>query len=195
MIEAGGIMLGENIIKIAHEIIKDNVKAGECVVDATCGNGNDTLMLAKLVGEKGHVYSFDIQEQAIDNTKNLLSENIVENVTLLKMSHAYIYDELKAKEGEIKAVIFNLGYLPGADNSITTNYESTIKAIESSLQILKTSGIILLVVYVGHTEGALEKIKIEEYVKKVSPRVATVLKYEVLNRDKAPYILVIKKKL
>src|SRR5690625_5302883 len=106
----------KGIIPYAHHLLKSTVKQGDTVVDATCGNGNDTLFLAELVGEAGHVYSFDIQAQAIETTKNVLKEHQYENVTYVHDSHAKIAEYIPSELlGQIGGAIFNLGYLPRSD--------------------------------------------------------------------------------
>lgn len=115
------------ILDFSHQLLKDCIKEGETVVDATCGNGNDTLFLSKLVGKTGQVYAFDIQEQAITQTKQLLEENKQVNVTLILDSHAnmekYLPETIKGKLG---GAIFNLGYLPHSDKTIITKGNTTI---------------------------------------------------------------------
>src|SRR5690625_6407897 len=103
----------KGIIPFAHQILADNVQPGDTVVDATCGNGNDTLFLSKLVGETGHVYAFDIQEQAINNTKTKMTENQMKNATYIHDNHAHLSTYIpKNLKGNIGGAIFNLGYLP-----------------------------------------------------------------------------------
>lgn len=131
---------------------------GDIVVDATMGNGHDTQFLAELVGENGHVYAFDIQESAVANTKERLGDMYQARTTLFHKSHDKIAESLPPEtHGKVAAAVFNLGYLPGGDKSITTNGSSTIKAIEQLLSIMKDEGLIVLVVYHGHPEGKAEK--------------------------------------
>src|SRR5690625_2641713 len=97
------------IIQYSHELLKKVVKEKDIVIDATCGNGNDTLVLSELVGENGHVYAFDIQKQAIENTKTKLNQHNKKNVTYIHDSHAHLSSYIpKELEGKISACIFNL---------------------------------------------------------------------------------------
>src|SRR5699024_9578533 len=100
--------------------------------------------------DTGHVYAFDVQKQAIDNTKSKMMDNAIQNVTYIHDSHAhlsaYIPDHLK---GQIGGAIFNLGYLPRSDKSIVTKGKSTISAIDQLLTYLKKDGIIVIVIYHG----------------------------------------------
>src|SRR5690554_1005940 len=183
----------EKILTYAKTLIKSCTNEGDYVIDATIGNGNDTLFLAKLVKNKGHVFGFDIQEKALYNTKSLLNKNNCNNVTLYKSSHEYITSKIPAKyHGKIASTIFNLGYLPRGDKLITTNKISTLKAVKSILSILKTNGIIVLVVYLGHIEGKLEKEALIDYVKKLDQKKYQVLMYRFINQiNDAPFIIAI----
>ncbi|KGG81385.1 SAM-dependent methyltransferase [Caloranaerobacter azorensis H53214] len=179
---------------IAKKIIEARVKEGNVVIDATVGNGYDTVFLAKLVGETGKVYGFDIQIKAIENTKNKLTDsNLLNRVMLIKDSHENIDNYVNEK---VDLVIFNLGYLPGGNHEITTKPDSTIKAIEKSLGILKENGIIVLVIYHGHEMGKLEKNSIEQFVKELNQKQYTVIKFEFINQiNNPPLIIAIEKNL
>lgn len=185
----------ERILSYAKTLIKSCTKEGDYVVDATFGNGNDTLFLAKLVKDSGHVFGFDIQEQALINTKKLLDMNNCQNVSLFKTSHEHILTAIPKKyHGKIASAIFNLGYLPGSDKTITTNKTSTIKAIEALLKILKPNGLIVLVVYSGHQEGKIEKEALLEYAEKLNQKQYQVLMYRFINQvNDAPFIIAIEK--
>lgn len=119
----------ENILvktaSFALSVLEHYIRPGDCVVDATIGNGNDTLKLCQLVGETGKVYGFDIQEKALKNTASLLQKNGWNNAVLLHVSHAAISEFIKEK---IQAAVFNLGYLPGGDHSVTTCTDETKKS-------------------------------------------------------------------
>ena len=47
--------------EIAQQAWKQCIKKGDCCVDATAGNGSDTLWLSRAVGPAGQVYSMDLQ--------------------------------------------------------------------------------------------------------------------------------------
>lgn len=177
---------------IAKKIMEIRVKEGNTVIDATVGNGYDTVFLAKLVEKTGKVYGFDIQDKAIDNTKAKLTElGLLDRVELIKDSHENIDRYLNEK---VDLVVFNLGYLPGGNHEITTKPNSTIEAIKKSLNILKENGIIILVVYHGHEIGKLEKEAIEEFVKELDQKSYTVIKFEFINQiNNPPLIFAIEK--
>ncbi len=177
------------IIEFAHKIIKDKVSSNEICVDMTIGNGNDTLFMAKIAK---FVYGFDIQQKAIDNTSKLLNENNLSNFQLFLSSHENVDKLIKEK---VKAFIFNLGYLPTGDKSITTNYESTINAINNALNILDIKGVIVIVVYTGHESGKIEEEKLNEYIKTLSQKQYDVVSYRFLNQiNNPPYCIVIERK-
>ena len=160
------------------------VREKDIVIDATVGNGNDTLFLASLV-PKGKVIGYDIQKKAIDNTKNLVKN--FSNVTLFNESHENIY-KLNLKN-KVSLILFNLGYLPGGNKDITTKSSSTLKAIKHSLKLLNNKGKILIVFY-SHKEGKKEANTILNYLKKHD------YNYEIKrNTDNinAPYLLILKK--
>ena len=149
----------------AHTAIRTRVALNATVIDATAGNGHDTLFLAELVGSRGTVFAFDIQNQALETTRSRLKQAGVTNVTLLNCSHADMADAVpESLHGQISAVMFNLGFLPGGDHSLTTQPASTLQAVESALGLLKTGGILTLVAYPGHPGGDAETLAVEDYL-------------------------------
>lgn len=175
------------ITDIAHLFLKEHLVPGDVVVDATCGNGNDTLFLAKLVTEQGVVHAYDIQEAAIVKTKELTKDH--HNIIFHQISHEFIDID------NIKAVIFNLGYLPSGDKSITTMFNSTKNAILNLLTKYENNPkmLIVIVVYPGHDEGFKESEWLNEYLSNLESSFV-VSKYQPINQHKAPYILLINKK-
>ena len=178
------------IVDFAKVLMKDFIsslsKDNIVCVDATLGNGNDSLFLSKLLNNNGHIYAYDIQEQALINSSILFKENNVSNVTMKLMSHEDIEEE------NIDLVIFNLGYLPGFDKSIKTNKDTTIKAIQNLIpKMNKDNMLIIICLYIGHNEGMEESLVIDDYVKNLSPSNYLVTKYQNYNRPTSPYILTI----
>lgn len=144
-----------NAITFVHAILRDTVKAGDVVIDATVGNGHDTQLLADLVQHNGLVYGFDVQQEAIDAARSLLGGSS-ERLRLTCAGHETIATAIDpAHRGRVKAVTFNLGYLPGGDKTITTNAETTLPAIEQAIGMLSPDGIITIVCY-QHPEGLRE---------------------------------------
>jgi tRNA G37 N-methylase Trm5 len=184
----------KNSLELSHEYIKKVVKQGDIAVDATAGNGNDTLLLARLVGSTGKVYSFDIQEKAIIKTKEKLVHNDMDRrVKLIKDGHQNM--GLYIKEKSIKAVMFNLGYLPGGDHSIATRAETTIPAIETAMGLIVQKGIITIVVYYGGDSGFDEKIRLLDYIESIDSKKFTVMKTEFVNQINCPPILIVIEKI
>lgn len=187
----------EGVLPFARTLLRSFCAPGEIVIDATCGNGNDTLFLSKLVGKDGQVFAFDIQEQAIEKSKLRLSENRADdNVTFFQASHDEVMNLLpETLFGKVSGAIFNLGYLPGSDKSITTKGSSTIEAIKQLLEILKPEGIIILVIYHGHEEGKREKDLVLDFVENLDQKKAHVLQYDFINqKNDPPFVVAIEKR-
>jgi hypothetical protein len=181
-------MLLKNSLHISHELVSKLVKPGDIVVDATMGNGNDTLFLANLVGDEGRVYAFDVQQLAIDNTRKKLSEaGVLHRSELILDGHQNI-DKYVTKG--IKTVMFNLGYLPKGDHNIGTKGETTIEAIEKSLELLCIEGIVMLVIYYGGDSGFDEKNAVMEYFKSLDCKKYSVLVHDFVNQINCPPIAV-----
>ncbi|MGM9986821.1 MAG: class I SAM-dependent methyltransferase [Bacillaceae bacterium] len=187
----------ERILPFARTLLERATKEGDIAIDATMGNGHDTLFLANLVGEAGHVYAFDIQSQALENTATRLKENNIENrVTLLQQSHADVKKAVAENHHQkVTSAIFNLGYLPGGDKSIVTKPTSTIEAIEGLLDIMAVEGIIVLVIYHGHEEGAIERDALLAYLEKIDQQKVHVLRYQFINQiNNGPFIVALEKR-
>lgn len=181
-------MILKNSLSISHELVSKVVQPGDMVVDATMGNGNDTLFLANLVGDQGKVYAFDVQQLALDNTKKrLMDAGLTERAELILDGHQNV--GLYAPQG-IKAVMFNLGYLPKGDHNIGTKAETTIAAIESSLGLLCKEGIVMLVIYYGGDSGFDEKNAVMEYFKTLDCKKYSVLVHDFVNQVNCPPIAV-----
>lgn len=182
----------KRILPFAKELLASVIEPGDTVVDATAGNGHDTLFLANLVGESGNVFAFDVQKEAIEATAAKLEQsNANKQVTLIHDGHENISTYV---QNEVSAAIFNLGYLPGSNHEVVTRGESTIRAIESLLNSLKVGGLIVLVVYHGHGGGKEEKDALLTFVQQLPQSYAHVLSYQFLNQQNTPpFIIAIEK--
>jgi len=180
----------DRILPFTKYLLEKSVSEGDHVIDATCGNGNDTVFLSHLVGKEGRVFSFDVQRVAIEQTKKKLEEVAKGNVSLILDGHENVLTYISS---EISAAVFNLGYLPGSDKTITTHGTTTWKAVIDILSLLKIGGIIILVIYHGHEAGKVERDEIEKKIATLHPAITSVLKYEFLNKANAPYIIAIEK--
>ncbi len=187
----------KQILPFARTLLETACSPGDIVVDGTLGNGHDTEFLAKLVGPNGQVYGFDIQEQAIVSTKKRLTElGLSDRVTLFQHGHEKIKTSIPPSlHGKVTGAIFNLGYLPGGDKSIVTKPSTTIAAIEQLLEIMAIEGIIVLVIYHGHPEGAVERDAVIQYVKSIDQKSAHVIQYGFINQtNHPPFIIAIEKR-
>lgn len=175
-------------VAFAHQLQRQTVTAGQVVVDATAGKGYDTEFLARLTGEQGHVYAFDIQAQAITWTgERLTAAGLRDRVTLCHAGHE---DMQKHVAVPVQAVMFNLGYLPGADHDIITRPVTTLRAVQAAVQMLKSGGLITIVFYPGHDGGAQERQELEPYLSTLPQRQYTVARYEMINQVNNPPLVV-----
>lgn len=180
------------IIHFADSLAERAIKPGDTVIDATMGNGHDTVKLAQWVGPEGLVHAFDVQPQALQNTQERLQEHgLFERCKLHLRGHQFMAE---AVTETVSAVIFNLGYLPGQDKLITTEVTTTLLAIEQSLMLLKESGVLLIVVYPGHEQGRIEQEALDKWIKQVDTRLYRSLRYQFENTAApAPYVLAVEK--
>lgn len=187
----------DRVLPFSKKIIQLAVTEGDVVIDATVGNGHDTVFLAEIVGPNGHVFGYDIQEEAITNTKQkLLEKQLLERVTLFQTSHSNILQTIPKKfHGKIAGAMFNLGYLPGGNKEIVTKPQTTIEAIKETLSVLKSEGVIVLVIYHGHEEGKTERDAVLNYAKELDQNEAHVLEYRFINqKNNPPFIIAIEKR-
>jgi len=179
-------------LPIVHDWVSRVVKPGDTVIDATVGNGHDTLFLADLVGPAGRVYGFDIQQEAVTRTAAALAQAGLEGAASL---HACCHSTLQEYvSGEVSACMFNLGYLPSGDKSIITQAQSTISALEQALQLLAASGLITIMCYPGHDGGQSECLAVEAWAQSLPTPDHLVMKVQPHNTIKAaPYLLAIQR--
>jgi predicted methyltransferase len=177
----------------SHQYAKHIVCKGDTVVDATMGNGKDTEFLARLVGDEGKVYAFDIQREAIDNTrKRLEQQGFLNRCVLIHDSHEKIKQYVPNR---VKAVMFNLGYRPGGDHSICTRGETTMKAIYAALDVLEVHGLIIIVIYHGGDTGFEERDYLLKHLSELESKTAAVMVTSFVNLPNHPPILACIEKL
>ncbi|MGL4662695.1 MAG: tRNA (mnm(5)s(2)U34)-methyltransferase [Culicoidibacterales bacterium] len=174
------------ILDFVKQVGSLQLENANVVVDATLGNGHDILWI-KQVAPNAKVYGFDIQKSAIDNTKKRLSDAEINmrNVQLVHDSHANMERHISEK---IDLVLFNFGYLPGGDKTITTKTESSMIAIKTALRMLADKGVAILVMYPGHEEGKNEADAVRDYVTKLAWSSYRVYCYQIMNNTKKPPI-------
>ncbi|CAK9199528.1 unnamed protein product [Sphagnum troendelagicum] len=159
---------GAKITSVAHGVWRRVVKPGDTVVDATCGNGHDTLVLTNMVcipEVLGSVYALDVQEDALANTSYLLDHKLDElqrkQVHLLQLCHSQL--EKVVSNLPVRLVAFNLGYLPGGDKQLKTGAETTLRALKAASNVLQAGGLISVVAYTGHPGGLEEYETVKQF--------------------------------
>ena len=175
-------------LEMAHDFLAQVITKDDVVVDATMGNGHDTLFLAKLAKQ---VYAFDIQEQALEKTSQRIQEAGLTNVDLILQGHETV-DQFVT---EVKAAIFNLGYLPSADKSIITQPQTTLEALEKLCRMLVKGGRIAIMIYYGHEGGDIERDAVLDFVSQLPQQEYTATIYRTLNQINNPPFLVMIEKL
>ncbi|MBC8570361.1 class I SAM-dependent methyltransferase [Zongyangia hominis] len=176
----------ESILESAKHLIRPSIRPDSTVADFTMGNGNDTLFLAGLVPQ-GKVYAFDIQPQALENTRALLErEGMAARADLILDSHHRADQYIP---GEIDAGMFNLGYLPYGDHKVTTQLATTLEAVERALALLSKGGCLLIVVYPGHPEGQREGESLTQWAAGLDKKRYDALLHRLINVPECPFIL------
>ena len=170
--------------ELAMSVTLTYIKPGDTVIDATCGTGQDTVVLARAVGNEGSVYAFDIQKSAHLLTEARLKSHGITNVQMKMQSFVSMSDHIQ--ERSAAAVVFNLGYLPGGDHSITTTADTTLEGLEAALRTIRPGGIVTVVMYDGHEEGAEEKKAILEWAEDLDQSRYHVAYVSLLNQKKHP---------
>lgn len=177
----------------AAELIEPALRPGAVAVDATMGNGQDTLWLCGLVGETGRVYAFDVQQEAVSRTRERLAEaGMLDRARLHCTGHERMAEVIAEP---VDAVMFNLGWLPGAEHIVTTRVETTLLAVEAALGILKPDGLMTVCVYPGHEEGARELGALLDWAKSLDPKKYDALIKCYLNQpNDPPRMIAVKRK-
>lgn len=179
-------------VPLAHFFLRERLKPGDYVVDATCGNGQDTLLLAGLVGSSGRVWAFDVQEAALAITgERLAAAGLEQRVQLVHAGHERLAEFVTEP---LQAVNFNLGYLPAGDRGIKTAAATTLTALQQAAVQLQPGGFILIAVYTGHAGGAEEWSAVQKWGTALLPDEFNVWQSRQLNRgDTAPFLVVVEK--
>ena len=154
----------------AHNIVAQYLHSGDLAIDATAGNGHDSCFLAQQVGGSGKIFAFDIQQQALDTTAHTLAaRGLSKPVRLIHRGHEHLTEELPADcRGKVRAVMFNLGYLPGGDKRLTTTDITTLAALEQARTLLSTDGVITVLAYRGHPGGEQETRAVEQKLRELA---------------------------
>lgn len=181
-----------NARHLAADYMIRSIREGDRVIDATMGNGKDTLFLCELVGETGHVYAFDVQEEAVERTKERVKEAGYDGrATLLLAGHETMAEHVKEP---VQAVMFNLGWLPGAEHIVTTKTETTLAAVRAACGLIAPGGIVTVCVYPGHEEGTRELSALLDYAALLDVRRFNVAHHRFLNASlQTPQLILIQK--
>jgi predicted methyltransferase len=190
-----------SVLSFAQKLATERIRLGDYVIDATVGGGNDTLFLARSVGDKGCVYGFDIQPEALEQASQKLTAELgTERATVLVQLMLRNHAEMEAaipefRHGQAAVVMFNLGYLPSGDHSVITLVDTTLLALEASLRLLRPGGIVTIVVYPGHSGGDAEADAVMKWAACLSQTEYQALIYRFANqRETAPYLIAIEKR-
>ena len=187
------MIFGKKMVEIYHDIMKEYIQPADTVVDATAGNGHDTEFLCRLVGEDGCVHAFDIQEKAIENTRQRLkAAGLLWQARLHLTSHDQVDSYVSC---EIAGFCFNLGYLTEGDKAVITNTSTTLRAVKKCLDALKIGGIGCILAYYGHDGGREEMENVDELLQQLPAKRFEVFRLENHNRANQPPILYLIKKL
>lgn len=183
------------VLPFAKHLLNEHVTDGAVAIDMTAGNGHDTLFLAERVGS-GHVYAFDVQQEAVTaTTARIEAAGLLDRVSIIHDSHHTVKAIVAEESRPITAAVFNLGYLPGSDKSITTTGNTTIDALEQLLDVMAVGGVIVVVIYHGHDSGKVERDEVLAYVESLDQKQAGVLRYGFVNQvNHPPFIVAIEKR-
>ena len=176
------------------------VKVGDTVIDATCGNGHDSLIMANLsISEfSGRLYCIDIQQKAVEATRRLfldspnlseqLKQNLDQRISFVCGNHSTFPPELQPST--VSLVVYNLGYLPGIKRDdphfIRTELSTTIQSIERAAILLKEGGLLSITAYPGHDGGEAELLAVQKMLASFDQEDWRVHSHVPLNRPAAP---------
>ena len=188
-------------VQWSHHIVGPRLNAGDWVVDATAGNGHDTVFLAKHVLPAGRVFVFDVQAEAIAQTRVRLERGesgvpSLENVRLHHAGHERLSELLPLEARErLRVVMFNLGYLPGGDKSLITKVETTLSALQQALDWLASDGVLTVVVYPGHEGGGNEAEAVQQWMASLPSERFEAQRLGYVNfRPTTPFCLAVRKR-
>lgn len=185
------------VVEFSHHLLRDSLRPGDMAIDATAGNGRDTLFLTKLTGPDGMVFAFDIQPQAIAVTRSLLEGAGVppKSWQMIHAGHETMLEAIPERwHGHAGAVLFNLGYLPGSDKLVTTVADATLTAMHAALRMLRAGGVLVVVIYTGQPGGIDEARAVLDFAACLSTREYCAVEYRTINsRNHPPSVVAIQK--
>lgn len=185
-------------IDLAHSYWEKILTSGDLAIDATCGNGHDTLMLSKLAlstHSQGKVFAIDTQIEAIQNTEERLKTSIdpklLDKVFFYHQCHSSFPQNIL--KGSVKLIVYNLGYLPRGNKEITTKTNTTLESLNNALHLIAPSGALSITCYPGHAEGKIEEDAVINFCKNLPPDVWSACHHRWVNRKDAPSLVIIQK--
>lgn len=180
------------VVRVAHTLLAERVRTARLLVDATAGNGEDTLFLARLSPADACVFAFDIQQRALDETARKLAEaSLTDKVTLVLDDHARLQQYIA---GGIEVAVFNLGYLPGGDHAVTTTAATTLAALAALVELLAPGGMAAIAAYPGHAAGCEEETRLRAFLSALPRGDFTACRYAMINHAPvAPVLYVLEK--
>ena len=179
----------KKIVDMTHRLLQDSLKDHMIAVDFTMGQGNDTLFFAQL-SQVDHVYAYDIQQSAYESTlEKLQSEGVCDKCTLFLKGHQTMDEDIDGFD----LGIFNFGYLPQGEKTITTLLETSRSAVFKALERLHIKGLLILVIYPGHVQGQQESDFFLPWCKTLDAHYFNVLTIRLENHQNAPYIIAIER--
>lgn len=184
--QSGGL---PSAVRWSQLLLADRLQPGDCVLDATAGNGHDTLFLARCISPAGHVYAVDVQAAAVAETRRRLIEGGVAETafTVVQTGHENMSAVIRPEhQGRLAGIMFNLGYLPGSDKTVITHTETTLTAIQTALDQIRPGGLLTIAVYPGHEGGNQEQKAIAEWAAALPPRSYEVQHLRPVNRSASP---------
>lgn len=182
-------------VRFVQDYLAAHLPHPKLCIDATCGNGGDTACLCRLVGPEGRVLGFDIQPEAIASTRKHLEQLGVpaSRYELHCQSHADLLQIVQP--GTADAVMFNFGWLPGADHAVFSTAQSSIPALQAALGAVRPGGVVSAILYSGQVIGTDEKQTVLEYLRALPLKSFTVLVCDFANwAETAPLPCIILKK-
>ena len=188
--------LFQTAIDLAHSYWKQCVASGDTVIDATCGNGHDSTFLASLALTRaaGTLHLFDIQQKAVQQTQERLQNlhpDLLPRIHFHNVCHSHIAS-YAAKE-TVTLIVYNLGYLPTGDKSITTQAETTLRSVETGLELLRVGGVMSITCYPGHPEGKVEEEALRNAIKKLPQHLWSISWHQWLNRQRSPSLILVQR--
>ena len=180
-------------LTLAKSYWRAHLKPGDIAIDATCGNGHDTLFLSQLIlsDPSSAVFSFDIQPEAIQNAEQLLRRHLSPDHFRRVLLHRRSHLELNTVPLPFspRLIVYNLGYLPGGNKALTTKMASTLDSVKLSLALLADDGAISITCYPGHQEGEKEEQALLQFAESLASQSWEVCHHRWLNRPRSPSLL------